>query len=160
MTMDWISAVPREARGFQGRPAGLVTRVIAGLVDALVVVALLLIGYLGVNGLLFLLDPRGFHFTEASPLPIVTTALLVLFLYLFATWSITGRSYGCHLMGLRVVGRRGRRLRPSIALVRALLYTLFPLGLLLCAGGHGRRSLPDLILRTSVIYDWQPRHDD
>jgi uncharacterized RDD family membrane protein YckC len=160
MTMEGISAVPREARGFQGRPAGLVTRAIAAFVDAVVVAIALLAGYLGVNGFLFLLDPRGFQFTEASPLPIVTTALLVVFVYLFAAWAITGRSYGCHLMGLRVVGRRGRRPAWYIALLRALFYTLFPIGLVLCAGGRNHRSLQDLVLRTTVIYDWQPRHLD
>ena len=160
MTVDGIPIVPREARWFQGRPAGLVTRTIAGFVDAIVVAALILIGYLGVNGFLFLIDPRGFQFTEASPLPMVTTALLAAFLYLFAAWWITGRTVGCHLMGLRVVNRHRRRLPPHIAFLRALLYTLFPIGLVLCAGGRNHRSLQDLVLRTLVIYDWHPRHLD
>jgi uncharacterized RDD family membrane protein YckC len=130
---------------------------IAGVVDAAVVVALVLAGYLGVNGLRFLLHPRQFHFTEASPLLGTTTALTVLVVYLAATWSITGRSYGCQVMGLRVVSRQGRRLQPHVALLRAILCTLFPIGLLFCAGGRRHRSLQDLILRTSVIYDWRPR---
>lgn len=158
--MEGISAVPKEARGYQGRPAGLITRAVAALVDTIVVVVLLLVGYLGVNGALFLIDPRGFHFTEASPLPIVSTALLAMFLYLFAAWSITGRTYGCHVMGLRVIGHRGRRPGVVVALLRSLLYCLFPIGLVLCAGGRNHRSLQDFMVRTSVIYDWQPRQFD
>jgi uncharacterized RDD family membrane protein YckC len=157
MTEGRVSPIPREARPYQGQRAGLVTRLIAGAVDAVVVVALLLVGYVTLNGLLFLVDPPGFQFTEASPLLSVGAALLALVLYLSVAWSTTGRSYGCHLMGLRVVSRRGRRLRPHIALLRAALCSLFPIGLLWCAGGREHRSLQDLVLRTSVIYDWQPR---
>jgi uncharacterized RDD family membrane protein YckC len=157
MTEGGVSPIPREARPYQGHQAGLVTRLIAGAVDAVVVVALLLVAYVALNGFLFLVDPRGFQFTEASPLLSVTAALIALVVYLTAAWSITGRSYGCHLMGLRVVSRRGRRLRPHIALLRAAFCSLFPIGLLLCAGGREHRSLQDLVLRTSVIYDWQPR---
>jgi uncharacterized RDD family membrane protein YckC len=157
MTEGGVTPIPREARPYQGQRAGLVTRLIAGAVDAVVVVALLLAGYVTLNGLLFVVDPRGFQFTEASPLLSVPAALLALVLYLTAAWSTTGRSYGCHLMGLRVVSRRGRRLRPHIALLRAAFCSLFPIGLLLCAGGREHRSLQDLVLRTSVIYDWQPR---
>jgi uncharacterized RDD family membrane protein YckC len=158
MTMaGHISPIPQEARPYQGQPAGIVTRTLAGVVDAVVVVTVLLAGYVAVNGLLFLLDPRGFEFTEASPLLSVTTGLLVFVLYLATAWSITGRSYGCHLMGLRVVSSRGRRLRPHIALLRAVFCVLFPIGLLLCAGGRRHSSLQDFVLRTSVIYDWRPR---
>ena len=87
----------------------------------------------------------------------VTAGLVLLVLYLTVAWSIIGRTYGCHVMGLRVVSRRGKRLRPLVALLRAVLYVMFPIGLLFCAGGVGRRSLQDLVLRTSVIYDWLPR---
>jgi uncharacterized RDD family membrane protein YckC len=153
---EHVSIVPREAQPYQGRRAGLVTRSIAGVIDSVVVVASLLVGYVAVNGLLFLADPRGFRFSEASPLPSVATGLLLLVVYLCVAWSTTGRTYGCHVMGLRVVGRRGRRLRPHVALLRAVFCSLFPLGLLLCAGGRQHSSVQDLVLRTSVIYDWRP----
>ncbi|MDX6237576.1 MAG: hypothetical protein QOG10_2391, partial [Kribbellaceae bacterium] len=41
--------------------------------------------------------------------------------------------------------------------LRAAFCSLFPIGLFLCVGGREHRSLQDLVLRTSVIYDWQPR---
>lgn len=154
-TDEPVSIVPREAQPYQGRRAGLVTRSVAGVIDGVVVVVAVLAGYVGVNGLRFLLNPRGFQFSEASPLPSVATALLALVVYLCIAWSITGRTYGCHLMGLRVVDRRGRRVRPLVALGRAVFYALFPLGLLLCAGRR-QHSVQDLVLRTSVIYDWRP----
>ena len=149
-----ISPIPPEARPYQGQRAGIVTRSVAGVIDAVVVVTLLLGGYVAVNGLLFLLDPRGFEFTEAAPLLSVTAGLVVLVVYLATAWSITGRSYGCHVMGLRVVDSRGQRLRPHVALLRAVFCALLPIGLLLCAGGRKHSSLQDVVLRTSVIYDW------
>jgi uncharacterized RDD family membrane protein YckC len=156
-SVEHVSIVPREAQPYQGRRAGLVSRSVAGVIDGAVVVAAVLAGYVAANGLRFLVHPRGFQFSEASPLPSVATALLVLVGYLCVAWSTTGRTYGCHVMGLRVIGRGGGRVRPLVALLRAVFCTLFPLGLLLCAGGRQHSSLQDLVLRTSVIYDWRPR---
>jgi uncharacterized RDD family membrane protein YckC len=155
-THEPVSIVPAQARQYQGRRAGLVTRSVAGVIDGVVVVVAVLAGYVGVNGLRFLIRPRVFEFSEASPLPSVAAILLLLICYLFVAWSITGRTYGCHLMGLRVVGRGGERPRLFVALLRALFCVLFPLGLLWCAGGR-QHSVQDIVLGTSVIYDWRPR---
>ena len=155
-TDEPVSIVPREAQPYQGRRAGLVSRSIAGVIDGFVVVVAVLGGYLAVNGLRFLIHPRSFRISELSPLPGIATGLLVLVGYLCVAWSTTGWTYGCHVMGLRVVSRSGRRLRPVVALLRAVFCALFPLGLLLCAVGNGRSSVQDLVLRTSVIYDWRP----
>ena len=157
MTVAPISPVPREARPYQGEHAGLVTRVLANMVDALVCVAALLIGYLGVNAVKFLVNPRSFHLSEPSVFFSLVAATVLFAVYTAAAWAITGRTYGCHLMGLRVVGPDGGRVHPFVAIVRALLCVVLPIGLLLCAGGRSRRSLADFALRTSVIYDWSPR---
>ena len=156
MTPGW-SAVPREARAYQGEGAGLVTRLLAAAIDAVVVAAALVVAYAGTNLVVFLVDPRGFEFVALSPLTDVTTALLVCLVYLAAAWSITGRTYGDHVMGLRVVNGHGLRLRPLRALLRAALCVGFPIGLLWCAVSPSRRSLQDAVLRTSVVYDWRPR---
>lgn len=152
-----VSPIPREARPYQGQRAGLITRSLAATIDALVVGVLLLSGYLGLNGLLFLASPRRFQFIDTSFLPVLTVGAGASVLYLAATWAATGRSYGCHVIGLRVVDRRGRHPRPLTALVRAGLCVFVPIGLLWCAVGRNRRSLQDVVLRTSVVYDWRPR---
>ena len=74
-------------------------------------------------------------------------------LYLTATWGTTGRSYGKHLMGLRVVGPFGR-LRLGGAFVRATLCVVFPIGIAWVVVSRENRSLQDTVLRTSVVYDW------
>lgn len=153
-----ISPVPREARPYQGERAGLVTRLVAATVDAFTVAALLVVTYASVNVASFVARPRGFELATASVLISVTTALAFCVVYLAVAWSITGRTYGDHVMGLRVVGGRGLRIRGPRALLRAVLCVGFPVGLLWCAASSSRRSLQDAALRTSVIYDWRPRH--
>lgn len=156
MTGEHASAVPAEARSFQGQPAGLVTRMAAAVLDAAVVGLVLVAGYATWAGALFLIDPRGFTLPEGSPLLSLAAAWGVLMVYLTGAWSLTGRTYGDQVLGLRVVGARGSKLRPGSALIRALACSLFPIGLFWCAGSRVNRSLQDTLLRTSVLYDWQP----
>jgi hypothetical protein len=44
-----------------------------------------------------------------------------------------------------------------LALVRAAFCVIFPIGLLWVLFSGQNRSLQDLVLRTSVIYDWDVR---
>lgn len=81
----------------------------------------------------------------------------LLILYLTIAWTTTGRTIGKQLMGLRVVSRHGERLHFGVALVRALICAAFPLGLFWCAVSRENRSVADLVLRTSVVYDWGHR---
>jgi uncharacterized RDD family membrane protein YckC len=153
---DMLSVVPQEARPYQGTTAGLVTRLTASAIDALCVSAAVVAGYAGLNGLLFMLNPRSFELVGSSFAVVLVAASVVATVYLGAAWAIAGRSYGDHVMGLRVVGPRGRRVRPVIALVRAALYVVLPIGLVWCAISRSRKSVQDALLRTSVIYDWAP----
>jgi uncharacterized RDD family membrane protein YckC len=152
-----VSPVPREARPYQGRRAGLVTRMAAAVIDAGVVGVVMIAGYLGWAGLEFMVDPLGFRFPDPAALLSLTWAFVVLVVYLTAAWTLSGRTYGDHVMGLRVVGRGGRPMRLPAAFLRALLCAVFPIGLLWCAGSREHRSIQDVVFRTSVIYDWQPR---
>ena len=105
MTVEPVSPVPREARGYQGEVAGLVTRLVGSSIDAGVVALALLAGWVGLNGFKFLLDPRGFQFSGTSLLLSFTAACAVTVIYLTGSWAITGRTWGSHVMGLRVVDR-------------------------------------------------------
>jgi uncharacterized RDD family membrane protein YckC len=152
-----VSPIPREARPYQGRRAGLVSRFVACCVDTAVVGGVLVGGYLAVNGVRFLARPRGFELGETSAVPVGLAFLGVLVVYLTGAWATTGRTYGNRLLGLRVLDRHGHHLRPHVALVRAVLYAVFPLGLFWCAVDRSHRSVPDLLLGTVVSYDWLPR---
>lgn len=151
-----LSPLPREARPYQGRRAGVVTRVLAAAIDGAVVCLVLAAAYVGYAGVRFLFDPRGFTFPDAGVVFSLVAGFAVLVVYLTVAWWLSGRSYGCLVMGLRVVNHRGAPLRLTGAFVRALFCAALPVGLLWVAVSRENRSVQDMVLRTSVIYDWQP----
>ena len=157
MTGPEISAIPKEARGYQGHSAGVVSRVVASIIDAIVVGVMAGGIYLGVVSVHFLLDPLNFTWPEGHLLASLTVTLALATFYLFLCWWLFGRSYGGHVMGLRVVGGSGRRLGPLRSLMRAAFCVFFPIGLFWCVISPERRSVQDVVLWTRVVYDWMPR---
>ena len=149
-----VRTIPEEARAFQGERAGIVTRTVANVVDALVAATIVGAGYLGVAAIQFLLAPTSFTFPPIRwALAIVLTGVVLGFIY-WVSWATTGRTFGGHLMGLRVVDFRGRKLHWTGALLRAGFCVIFPIGLFWAVISSQNRSVQDTVLRTSVIYDW------
>ena len=157
MNESELSVVPLEARPYQGAPAGIVTRVVASTVDSLVVALAVAGVYAGFVAIAFVIDPRGFRWPDPSFLVFAVCYFDLLVVYLTAAWWMSGRTLGNHLMGIRVVTGTRNRLRFLRALARALLCAFIPIGLVWCVVDRDRRALHDLVLRTSVIYDWLPR---
>ena len=152
-----VDPIPREVREYQGRRAGVVTRNVAGIID-IAVVALLLVGaYFVYCAAIFILPPSGFD-PQIPPFWLSwIVGYWVMALYLALLWYTSGRSYGCHVMGLRVVNWKGDRLRPITSLLRAAFLVAFPLGFYWVVISRANRSLQDVVLRSSVIYDWDVR---
>jgi uncharacterized RDD family membrane protein YckC len=150
-----IDTVPGEARPYQGLRAGIVTRVVANVVDFLVVVAILGAIYVGWAAVLFLRRGEAFTLPTPSFALAYVVGSVVLALYFVAAWSTTGRTYGDQLLGLRVVNRHGGRMRLVGAFVRSVGCVVFPIGLFWCAISRENRSIQDVVVRTSVIYDWE-----
>lgn len=142
---------------FQGRPAGIVTRTIACVVDALVVITALVLAWVGTAAVVFLASPARFTFPSPSWLLVVVLAEGVSVLYLAGCWATTGRTIGAQLLGLRVLSRGGSRLGWARSIVRAAAYVVFPIGLLWSAIDRHSRSVQDLVLASTVVYDWVPR---
>jgi uncharacterized RDD family membrane protein YckC len=151
------SALPRQAEAFQGQPAGIVSRSLTAAVDSLVVATVLVAAYVALCAVRFAWNPRTFSLPEPSGWFTVAAAGAVAAVYLTVGWWIAGRTYGCAVMGLRVVGRDDQDVRFAPALVRAVVCLLFPLGLAWCALDRRARSVQDLLVRTRVIYDWRHR---
>jgi len=161
-TYPWHAAPEPRQLAAADRPhvdglrAGIVTRAFANSIDLVVVLVLVAGGYLGVAAVKYLAAPRSFRF----PAPGFAFALLVICtvqgIYFTLAWALGGRTYGDQILGIRVVGRRGRKLRLLPALVRAFLCVVVPIGLLWVAVSRHNRSLQDVLLRTSVVYDWSP----
>ncbi len=104
----------------------------------------------------FLLDPRTFAWPEGKALLGLTFTLLVAIGYLWLSWWLLGRSYGKHVMGIRVAGRRGRKLGPIRALGRAAFCVVFPIGFFWCVISPRRHSIQDIAVYSAVTYDWRP----
>jgi uncharacterized RDD family membrane protein YckC len=154
---DAIHVIPAEARPFQGRRAGVISRALAVGIDAIVVAVFEVVLYGAWAGFLFLRQGRSFRFPTVDLAPAITIGLVVFTAYAAIGWSTTGRTYGGEVIGLRVVDRRGGRLRPAVALARAALCAIFPLGLFWCVVSRESRSVQDLLIRSSVVYDWEIR---
>jgi len=152
-----ISALPIEARPFQGKRAGIVSRVISNSVDFAVIVLVLIGIYASWSAFVFLRNPPGFTFPSPSFFGLFVIDATLLIAYFTAAWATTGRTYGDHLMGLRVINFRGDRLRWIGALLRAGFCVFFPIGLFWVVISNQNRSVQDVVLRTSVIYDWRPK---
>jgi uncharacterized RDD family membrane protein YckC len=152
-----VSKVPPEARGFQGQRAGFITRLLANLVDLGVVAAILVVVYWGWVLLLFVFSPGGFSPPDLPFGGLLAGAAAVGWLYLTASWSGTGRTFGARVMGIRVVGFHGRVMRLPGAAARAALCLAFMPGLLWVILSTENRSLQDTVIRTSVIHDWTKR---
>ena len=139
---------------FQGRRAGLVTRVLANALDLGVTLLTAGAGYAAVAGIRFLLHPASFTFPAPPPGVLLLLAGGALMLYFVVAWSVTGRTYGDQVLGLRVVGSRGDPLHWAPAVLRAVLSVLFPIGLFWALVSRENRSVQDVLLRTSVVHDW------
>lgn len=141
----------------QGRRAGVVSRFLADGIDLGVVLGALIAIYLGYSAFRFLLQPRRFDWPAPEPLHLGTLGWLLLIAYLAVGWATTGRTVGKTVLGLRVVGPNGEGLGLGRAFLRAFLSALVPIGLFWSAVSSRSASVQDLLVGTSVVYDWEPR---
>ncbi|MFD1825516.1 MULTISPECIES: RDD family protein [Mumia] len=138
----------------QGQPAGVVTRVIAGGLDYMLVGLWSAGVYVGVAALSFLYNPVEWQWPRWSFGAVLILGALSMVTYLTATWATSGKTLGGQVMGTRVV-RDGERVHVLRALARAVVVVAFPIGLFWSAVDVRARSAQDLVIRTSVVYAWR-----
>jgi uncharacterized RDD family membrane protein YckC len=151
------AALPADVVPLQGRSAGLVSRTVADVIDVAAVSIVVIAGYLGLSAFRFVLQPQVFRWPQPGVLDLSVVAALVFTVYLGTGWTSTGRTIGKGIMGLRVVDADGSALPAGRAFGRAAMCVLFPVGLLWSVGDRRERAVHDLLLGTTVIYDWRPR---
>ena len=156
-----MEMLPQGAREFQGERAGLITRVVAGIIDVVVMFVVVIVIAIAGWMLSFIVSPLNPLGTTADGLrrfpPVIALVAIgysLAWLYFMTCWATSGRTLGNLLMGLRVINFRGNRLRWPVAALRSVLMIVFPLGLLWVVANGANRSLQDTVLRTSVTYDW------
>lgn len=155
-----VPELPSDAIEFQGDRAGFVSRAIAASIDVLIIVLVVFATMAALWILSYIINPTN-PTAAVEPQDRVPSALALLIygyvlnvLYWTVFWATSGRTVGNLIMGLRVVNRHGRHPRWAGAFVRALFCTVFPLGLAWAIVSGANRSVQDVVLRTSVIYDW------
>ena len=142
-----------EVRGRLGRRAGIMSRLTADAIDLVAVVALALLALLIISAIRGLFSTSFEFVTMPQPWRNILAAVLLV-VYLGYGWGLEGRTLGKTAMGLRVVGDDGSDLTPTRGMARAFLYFLVLPGILWAIVSRRNASLQDLVLRTSVIYDW------
>jgi uncharacterized RDD family membrane protein YckC len=136
--------------------AGVVTRLLAAVVDGVVVLVLTVATDLAAAGARFVWSPVNFRWPQPTVTVSAVAFLTIAAVYLTVGWTTTGRTYGGKLLGVRVLSRRLRLLGWTRAALRALTCVLWPVGLLWSAVSPTRRSLQDLVLGTVVVHDAEP----
>jgi len=134
------------------RPAGIVSRGLAAVIDLVVVLVVMSAMYIGLVLAHLVFSPTAFSLPSLNAVFSSMVAFAVAVLYLAGCWAVSGCTAGAVAMGLRVVGRRSQQVGPVVGLIRAITCVLFPVGLLWVAVDRNRRSLQDIVFRTRVYY--------
>jgi uncharacterized RDD family membrane protein YckC len=170
------SPAPRVS--LQGNYAGFVSRVVAFVVDGLVIVGTAMAATAGISlglSLPFVRGALGFWaqrfpdlvlFGRDVILPTVLAVALIVWTagyHVFFTVT-TGQTIGKRLMGLRVVRTDGRRISATRALVRTVGYlfsaVIFFLGFIWILIDDRRQAWHDKLAATYVIYAWDAHFEE
>jgi uncharacterized RDD family membrane protein YckC len=149
--------VPQQARSFQGHRAGVVTRLIANIIDFIVMLSALAGTYVVWFAIDLIISGSNFKAPNPSLGVVFFAGYAILWLYLTGAWATTGRTFGNLLLGLRVVNWQGNRVHWFGAILRSTFCLWFIPGFFWVAISHKNQSVQDIVLRTSVIYDWTRR---
>lgn len=144
-----------------GRFAGPLTRLLAVIVDAVVITFGFTLLVAGSVFVIRLFSPE-FEIPEQSGL-IYSIALAIWgFFYLWLSYAVFGKTIGKSILGVRVVSADGQVvLRPRQPFLRVLTYPLsfaiFGIGLLGVVFNPRRQAWHDRFAKTAVVYDWGSR---
>jgi len=164
-------------RGYQGYYAGFASRLLAMIIDTVILVLV----YVGLTWFIsvsvkFLPIGRVFGFSlsallgeEGSGQLVSTETVIAVFtlstiVYYVFFWMMTGQTLGMMLLGLRVVTVEGRRLTVWRAILRFLGYMIaalpFFLGFAWILVDNRRQGWHDKIAGTYVAYIWAAKPDE
>jgi uncharacterized RDD family membrane protein YckC len=139
-----------------GRYAGFASRLLAYVIDRLIIL-----------GLLLILSPVATFLMDALPTPQLTRSVIVGLLallpavtgaiYSMGFWLLAGQTPGKRVMGVRIIRTDGRRLKLGNVVRRWVGYwvsTWFLLGFLWILVDKRRMGWHDHIAGTLVVYAW------
>jgi uncharacterized RDD family membrane protein YckC len=138
------------------RAAGIITWGLAAIIDLLVVLLIMSALYGGLVLVRLVYSPAAFSLPSLNAVFSTVVTFVVAVVYLTGCWTVSGSTAGAVTMGLRVVGRRSKRVSLPVGLLRAIGCVVFPIGLLWVVIDRRRRSLQDVVFRTRVVYSRPP----
>ena len=149
-----------HAESLEGHYAGAVTRLAAAVTDAAVSFAIFALGsaFLGFLIEIFFRVRLSDHEGSWG-----WWVALVVWEFVYYTYclSLSGKTPGCALLGLRVVRDTGAPLDRRHAATRVIFFPFsflfFGLGFVGIVLGRRRRAFHDVVAGSAVVYDWNAR---
>ncbi len=159
--IEWVDEHERAAGSKTGRYAGPLTRLIAVILDAVIATTSFTILVAGLVFVIQLFAPE-YNLPQTTGIWYGVALVIWLFLYLWISYTIFGKTIGKAILGVRVVSADGHTaLTGSQTFVRVLTYPLsfaiFGIGLLGVVFNPHRQAWHDRFAKTTVVYDWGSR---
>jgi uncharacterized RDD family membrane protein YckC len=147
MTPPTTTAAPPTA-GRQGNYAGGVTRIVAFAADAGASWGIFTLSVAAITFAFHLLTGRQVSLSHGTFAALLVAVSFVVweFVYFAYQWSLSGKTIGMALLGIRVVATEGE-----------LSFLLFGLGFIGILFNKDRHALHDRLARTVVVYSWDAR---
>ena len=157
------TAAPSPIAGRQGHYAGAVTRLVAFAADIGASSGAFTVSLAGITFAIQLVTGHKVDLTTGSisGLVVAVSFALWLFVYFAYQWTLSGKTVGMALLGIRVVGTEGDPVRARQAVIRTLAlplsFLLFGLGFIGILLNRDRHALHDRFAHTVVVYSWDAR---
>jgi uncharacterized RDD family membrane protein YckC len=146
--------------GRQGHYAGAVSRLVAFAADVGASWGLFTLAAAALSFSIQLVSGTNFSLTDYQVASLVA-AVVWEFVYFAYQWSLSGKTIGMALLGIRVVRTDGSAIGPRQAVVRTLTlplsFLLLGLGFLGILTNRNRYALHDRLAGTAVVYSWDAR---
>jgi uncharacterized RDD family membrane protein YckC len=146
--------------GRQGHYAGAVSRLVAFAADVGASWGLFTLGAAALTFTIQLVTGNHFSLSEYQVLSLIA-AVIWEFIYFAYQWTLSGKTIGMAVLGIRVVRTDGSPLGPRQAVLRTLAlplsFLLLGLGFVGILTNRDRHALHDRIAGTAVVYSWDAR---
>jgi uncharacterized RDD family membrane protein YckC len=143
-----------------GHYAGGASRLAAFVIDAAASAGAFTLALAAISYAASIITGHTVTYSKANWL-VATAYVLWLFAYFAYPWSLSGKTLGMALLGVRVVAKDGTHAGWRRAVVRTLAlplsFLLFGLGLVGIVLQKQNRALHDFIAGTAVVYSWDAR---
>ena len=149
-----------SAAGLEGNYAGIVSRFGAFVLDLAFIALLFALGGVVLEYVLTIVMRHPMQLGDAVLVSNIALGVWA-FIYLAYPQSVSGRTLGMAMVGLRGVRADGSDLKARNAVLRTLFlplsFVLFGLGFALIVLRGDRRALHDLIGGSAIVYAWDAR---